>query len=190
MYGIKYVFQTDYYKILNDGETNQMRYEDEDGAVVLVTETETSSKDQGHKVFEKFILSLDHLGIVKVIYWYKYLTVQFLQCLKIIRGTEQKLLEHLTEDTPVMHGEPFHSFNTINDPCYVEDFLLTHRTFISSTKVMEHLLSLMQKGTGALDRVNLDNQKDKVARVILLWVRNSSERENSQKNDRASKVRR
>ena len=85
-----------------------------------------------------------------------------------------------------MHGEPFHSFNAINDPCYVEDFLLTHRTFISSTKVMEHLLSLMQKGTCALDRVDLDTQKDKATRVILLWVRNSSERENSRKNDRAS----
>ena len=114
------------------------------------------------------------------------MTVLFLQCLKIIRGTEQKLLEQLTEDTPAMHGEPFHSFNAINDPCYVEDFLLTHRTFISSTKVMEHLLSLMQKGTCALDRVDLDTQKDKATRVILLWVRNSSERENSRKNDRAS----
>ena len=40
-----------------------MRYEDEDGAVVLVTETETSSKDQGHKVCEKSMRCLDHLGI-------------------------------------------------------------------------------------------------------------------------------
>ena len=62
---------------------------------------------------------------------------------KIIRGTEQKLLEQLTEGTPAISGEPIHSFNAINDPCYVEDFLLTHRTFISSTKVMEHLLKVL-----------------------------------------------
>ena len=80
-----------------------------------------------------------------------------------------------------MHGEPIHSLNAINDPCYVEDFLLTHRTFISSTKVMEHLLSLMQRGTQALDRVNLDTQKNKVTRVILLWVRNLFVEENWKK---------
>ena len=43
---------------------------------------------------------------------------------------------------------------------------------------MEHLLSLMQRGTQALDRVNLDTQKNKVTRVILLWVRNLSDTEN------------
>ena len=58
-----------------------------------------------------------------------------------------------------------HSLNAINDPCYVEDFLLTHRTFISSTKVMEHLLSLMHKGK------TMDTEKQRVTRVILLWVR-------------------
>merc|ERR1719225_479787 len=65
-----------------------------------------------------------------------------------------------------MSGEPIHSFNAINDPSYVEDFLLTHRTFISSTKVMEHLLSLMHKGNA------LDTEKQRVTRVILLWVTN------------------
>ena len=34
---------------MNDGESNQRRYE-EDGAVVLVTETENAAKDRGHKV--------------------------------------------------------------------------------------------------------------------------------------------
>ena len=34
---------------MNDGESNQRRYE-EDGAVVLVTETEDAAKDRGHKV--------------------------------------------------------------------------------------------------------------------------------------------
>lgn len=44
-----HIFQTDYYKILNDGESNQRRYE-EDGNLVLVTETENAAKDRGHKV--------------------------------------------------------------------------------------------------------------------------------------------
>ena len=41
--------QTDFCKILTDGESNQRRYE-EDGTVVLVTETENAAKDRGHKV--------------------------------------------------------------------------------------------------------------------------------------------
>jgi Rap guanine nucleotide exchange factor 2 len=42
------ITQTDYYKILNEGESNQRRYE-EDGKTVLVTEPESSGK-VGHKV--------------------------------------------------------------------------------------------------------------------------------------------
>jgi hypothetical protein len=48
-------FQTDYYKILNDGKSNQRRYE-EGGMLVLVTETENSSKERGHKVNKKPVL--------------------------------------------------------------------------------------------------------------------------------------
>ena len=42
------ITQTDYYKILNEGESNQRRYE-EDGKTVLVTEPEATGK-VGHKV--------------------------------------------------------------------------------------------------------------------------------------------
>ena len=41
------ITQTDYYKILSEGESNQMRYE-KDGSVVLVTEIDAASK-KGHK---------------------------------------------------------------------------------------------------------------------------------------------
>ena len=84
--------------------------------------------------------------------------------IKIIRGTEQKLLEQLTEDTPAIAGEPVHN-SVINDPSYVEDFLLTHRTFISSAKVMDHLLKLMYNAK------TMDTAKQRVTRVLLLWVR-------------------
>ena len=42
------ITQNDYYKILNEGESNQRRYE-EDGKTVLVTEPEATGK-VGHKV--------------------------------------------------------------------------------------------------------------------------------------------
>ena len=42
------ITQSDYYKILNDGETNQRKVE-EDGKVVLVSEFDTASK-AGYKV--------------------------------------------------------------------------------------------------------------------------------------------
>ena len=43
-----FFFQSDYYKILNDGETNQKRIE-ENGQVVLVSEFDASLKN-GYKV--------------------------------------------------------------------------------------------------------------------------------------------
>ena len=85
-----------------------------------------------------------------------------IKCLfyQIIRGSECKLVEQLTEDTPSITQLAIHSPSVINDPSYVEDFLLTHRTFICSTKVMQHLLDLMLQ----------KRSMDKVTRVLLLWV--------------------
>ena len=85
-----------------------------------------------------------------------------MKCLfyQIIRGSEYKLVEQLTEDTPSITQLAIHSPSAINDPSYVEDFLLTHRTFICSTKVMQHLLDLMLQ----------KRSMDKVTRVLLLWV--------------------
>ena len=46
------ITQTDYYKILNEGESNQRKVEDESGAVVLVTEPQSNAATGkfGHKV--------------------------------------------------------------------------------------------------------------------------------------------
>ena len=53
--------------------------------------------------------------------------------------------------------------NTLSDPTYVEDFLLTHRAFISNS------LSVANKLLEWFETVTI---RDRVARVILLWVNN------------------
>ncbi|XP_042895970.1 rap guanine nucleotide exchange factor 2 [Parasteatoda tepidariorum] len=68
----------------------------------------------------------------------------------IIRGTPERLLSQLVEDNSM-------------DVTYVEDFLLTYRTFIDDCKtVADNLL------------IWFDDPKyrDKVTRVVLLWVHN------------------
>lgn len=68
----------------------------------------------------------------------------------VIRGTRDRLLSQLVENNP-------------NDHTYVEDFLLTHRTFITEPKIIAS--SLLEWFADPLLR-------DKVTRVVLLWVHN------------------
>ncbi|XP_066903454.1 rap guanine nucleotide exchange factor 6 isoform X8 [Halyomorpha halys] len=69
----------------------------------------------------------------------------------VIRGTPEKLMQQLIEE------------NSIIDPTYVEDFLLTHRTFISSSvDVAKQLLKWFHE----------ECCRDRVTRVLLLWVNN------------------
>lgn len=75
----------------------------------------------------------------------------YLTCKQVIRGTPQRLLAQLIDEN-----------NFTTDPTYVEDFLLTHRTFMTSLEVIEYLLQLMNEG----------KLMDRVTRVLLLWVRN------------------
>ena len=113
------ITQTDYYRILHQGEENQRRHE-KDGEVVLVTEHRTMDNGarKGHIV---------------------------------IRGIPERLMAQLVED------------NSSIDPTYIEDFLLTHRTFVDqSVVVADQLLEWFQ------DPV----LRDKVTRVLLLWVNN------------------
>ncbi|XP_064457908.1 rap guanine nucleotide exchange factor 6-like isoform X3 [Ornithodoros turicata] len=68
----------------------------------------------------------------------------------VIRGTPERLLSQLLEENGL-------------DPGYIEDFLLTYRTFIpSSTVVTSKLLSWFKD----------PSLRDKVTRVVLLWVNN------------------
>lgn len=69
----------------------------------------------------------------------------------VIRGSPQRLMSHLMEEHSVV------------DPTYVEDFLLTYRTFIESPlEVANHLLAWF----------NDPDLRDRVTRVVLLWVNN------------------
>ncbi|XP_026287919.1 rap guanine nucleotide exchange factor 2 isoform X4 [Frankliniella occidentalis] len=69
----------------------------------------------------------------------------------VIRGTPDRLMLQLIEE------------NSIVDPTYVEDFLLTHRTFIdNSFSVANQLLEWFKE----------ESVRDRVTRVVLLWVNN------------------
>ncbi|GLG96449.1 Guanine nucleotide-releasing factor 2 [Gryllus bimaculatus] len=114
------ITQSDYYRILHQGEENTRRHE-EGGRLVLVTELRGAldgGSRRGHVV---------------------------------IRGTPERLMLQLIEE------------NSIIDPTYVEDFLLTHRTFIdSSIQVANQLLQWFNEAV----------VRDRVTRVVLLWVNN------------------
>ncbi|XP_078407117.1 rap guanine nucleotide exchange factor 6-like isoform X6 [Cetorhinus maximus] len=69
----------------------------------------------------------------------------------VIKGTPDRLIRHLVEE------------HSIVDPTYIEDFLLTCRTFLSGP---------MEVGEKLLEWFNVDSLRDKVTRVVLLWVNN------------------
>ncbi|XP_063703406.1 rap guanine nucleotide exchange factor 2 isoform X3 [Culicoides brevitarsis] len=147
------ITQTDYYRIQHSGEENIKKHE-EDGNVVMVTELRPGTTENGSR-----------RGHV------------------VIRGTAEKLMQQLIEE------------NSLTDPTYVEDFLLTHRTFIenpmlvakqltdwfeneentsvlnsssASTSTNSSTSTLMTTSSGSCS----SDIKDRVARVVLLWVNN------------------
>ncbi|OXU27302.1 hypothetical protein TSAR_016056 [Trichomalopsis sarcophagae] len=69
----------------------------------------------------------------------------------VIRGTSDRLMLQLIEE------------NSITDPTYVEDFLLTHRTFVDNSQFVANQL---------LEWFEQAQVRDRVARVVLLWVNN------------------
>ncbi|XP_068134216.1 rap guanine nucleotide exchange factor 6-like isoform X2 [Hyperolius riggenbachi] len=69
----------------------------------------------------------------------------------VIQGTPERLTMHLIEEHSVV------------DPTYIEDFLLTFRTFLSSP---------VEVGNQLLEWFQLDSLRDKVTRIVLLWVNN------------------
>ncbi|KAG5670991.1 hypothetical protein PVAND_001216 [Polypedilum vanderplanki] len=90
----------------------------------------------------------------------------------VIQGTPERLMLHLIEE------------NSINDPTYVEDFLLTHRTFIDTQiRVANQLLEWFRSdeivdelkppiSEGASSAPSYIDVKYRVARVVILWVNN------------------
>ncbi|XP_077465135.1 rap guanine nucleotide exchange factor 2 isoform X8 [Stigmatopora argus] len=69
----------------------------------------------------------------------------------VIKGTAERLTMHLVEEHSVV------------DPTYIEDFLLTYRTFLSSPMVV---------GKKLMEWFHDPSLRDKVTRVVLLWVNN------------------
>ncbi|XP_031427315.1 rap guanine nucleotide exchange factor 6 isoform X3 [Clupea harengus] len=69
----------------------------------------------------------------------------------VIKGTPERLIMHLVEEPSVV------------DPTYIEDFLLTYRTFLSSP---------MEVGRKLLEWFKIDSLRDTVTRIVLLWVNN------------------
>lgn len=81
----------------------------------------------------------------------------------VIRGTPDRLLLQLIEE------------NSMTDPTYVEDFLLTHRTFYEcSQNVMRQLLKWFESESTSPQQTTATavQIRDRVTRVILLWVNN------------------
>ncbi|XP_060519401.1 rap guanine nucleotide exchange factor 6 isoform X2 [Cylas formicarius] len=115
------ITQSDYYRILHQGEENTRRHE-EDGKLVMVTElrgsVESGCNRRGHVV---------------------------------IRGSPERLMHQLIEE------------NSLTDPTYVEDFLLTHRVFTPSPL---HIAGQL------LEWFKEPEVRDRVTRVVLLWVNN------------------
>ncbi|XP_006166957.1 rap guanine nucleotide exchange factor 6 isoform X3 [Tupaia chinensis] len=69
----------------------------------------------------------------------------------VIKATPERLIMHLIEE------------HSIVDPTYIEDFLLTYRTFLESP---------LDVGIKLLEWFKIDSLRDKVTRIILLWVNN------------------
>ncbi|XP_060033652.1 rap guanine nucleotide exchange factor 6 isoform X7 [Erinaceus europaeus] len=69
----------------------------------------------------------------------------------VIKATPERLIMHLIEE------------HSIVDPTYIEDFLLTYRTFLESP---------LDVGVKLLEWFKIDNLRDKVTRIVLLWVNN------------------
>ncbi|XP_017048393.1 rap guanine nucleotide exchange factor 2 isoform X2 [Drosophila ficusphila] len=139
------ITQTDYYRIQHQGEENTRRHEDENGFVVMVTELRSiggGGTDSAGGSATGAAASLNlKRGHV------------------VIRGTPERLLQQLVEE------------NSMTDPTYVEDFLLTHRIFIQNpqevTCKLLHWFDLEQ-----VDSHKTQELRDRVTRVVLLWVNN------------------
>eukprot|EP00072_Mus_musculus_P053178 XP_006532630.1 PREDICTED: rap guanine nucleotide exchange factor 6 isoform X9 [Mus musculus] len=69
----------------------------------------------------------------------------------VIKATPERLIMHLIEE------------HSIVDPTYIEDFLLTYRTFLETP---------LDVGIKLLEWFKIDNLRDKVTRIVLLWVNN------------------
>ncbi|XP_053961455.1 rap guanine nucleotide exchange factor 2 isoform X2 [Anastrepha ludens] len=142
------ITQTDYYRIQHQGEENTRRHEDEDGRIVMVTELRQIGSNE-HAGAGSNASAASAAGMKRGHV--------------VIRGSPERLLQQLVEE------------NSMTDPTYVEDFLLTQRIFIKNPQeVTQKLLAWFEcdaeppKGSTASPQ----EIRDRVTRVVLLWVNN------------------
>ncbi|XP_029409309.2 rap guanine nucleotide exchange factor 2 isoform X2 [Bactrocera dorsalis] len=142
------ITQTDYYRIQHQGEENTRRHEDEDGRIVMVTELrQIGSNEHGATGSNASAASAAGMKRGHV----------------VIRGTPERLLQQLVEE------------NSMTDPTYVEDFLLTQRIFIKNPQeVTQKLLAWFESDAEPPKGSTASPQeiRDRVTRVVLLWVNN------------------
>ncbi|XP_030377448.1 rap guanine nucleotide exchange factor 2 isoform X2 [Scaptodrosophila lebanonensis] len=141
------ITQTDYYRIQHQGEENTRRHEDEEGRVVMVTELRSIGGSGAECAASSAGSSITGTSL------------NTKRGHVVIRGTPERLLQQLVEE------------NSMTDPTYVEDFLLTHRIFIQNpqevTSKLLHWFDLDQ-----LESHKSQELRDRVTRVVLLWVNN------------------
>ncbi|CAF3043862.1 unnamed protein product [Rotaria sp. Silwood2] len=118
------VAQNDYYAILNQGEKNIRKIE-ENGKLVMIKEIRINDDEQ---------------NIPREI---------------IIKATTEKLLDSLVDELQL-----------VNDPNYVQDFFLTHRTFIDNPIIVTNKL------LEYFDQCKNSITCEHIARVVLSWVNN------------------
>ncbi|XP_030243017.1 rap guanine nucleotide exchange factor 2 isoform X2 [Drosophila navojoa] len=140
------ITQTDYYRIQHQGEENTRRHEDDQGRVVMVTELRSIGGSGAESA------TTTGSGSASA-------NLNTKRGHVVIRGTPERLLQQLVEE------------NSMTDPTYVEDFLLTHRIFIQNpqevTRKLLHWFDLEQ-----VDTHKTQELRDRVTRVVLLWVNN------------------
>lgn len=167
------ITQTDYYRIQHQGEENIKKHE-ENGVLVLVTELRHGASEgaarRGHVVI-RVSNTLQFMNEIQLLFSIKHskFLLQYIHSLHIfqfslyLQGTPDRLMLQLIEE------------NSMTDPTYVEDFLLTYRTFISnSQEISKQLLEWFENETAMiLQCASTPSEiRDRVTRVVLLWVNN------------------
>jgi len=118
------VAQNDYYAILNQGEKNIRKIE-ENGKVVMIKEIRVDD-DEPRQTREI-----------------------------VLKATVEKLLDLLVDDR-----------QNLDDPTFVQDFLLTYRTFVDDpTRITTKLVN-------AFNQTNDFTLSEHIARILLSWVNN------------------
>ncbi len=146
--------QNDYYEILNKSKENITRCI-ENGVLVMVTEYRPIDEERGGDIILRVrIFQLNHKLRPENPHSNSFFVSK-------IKGSVDKLLEMLIKADEITQ---------LVDPTYIEDFLLTYRTFIESpTYITQRLIESFYDYAHTNNKSNL---KRKVYRIVLMWITN------------------